>query len=196
MAGLEIIRQTVIRFACIGLKHERRIFPLGVVGERGSEWVSIPFPLCRRSTAYTVVNLIAVLYRIPPSSRDAIYIRIGLPVSSRIRRQRIVHHRNQPDGLRIRVVGFVRTLDLEHIILHQLLLIGIIDLPRQLLPAVVLKPHVFFLVFHSVNREITNLMIRRNSDRIGALNQCRVRILRTLSLHGNIKTANHIVAIH
>ena len=130
MAGREIIRQTVIRFAGIRLKHERRIFPLGVVGERGGEWVGIPLPLCGRGTAHTVVDAIAVLHRIPPSGGYRIQIGIRLLPRSRIRRQRVVRHRDKPYRLCVRIVRFVRTLDLEHITLHQIFLLGTIDFPR------------------------------------------------------------------
>ena len=197
MTALEIIRQFVPRFACCGLEHKRRILPRGSVGDRSRITMSIPSPLGSGHAAHTVVNLVTILYGVPPCCLYRIQIGIGLLVSQCIRRLRVVSHRDDIYRRRVRVILSVRTLDFEHIARHNVFLPGMIYFPCQLLLSVVYKPLAGSLILglESIYRQIMDLVVCRDIDRIGVLNLRLQTVLRTLGLHGDKEAANHIVAI-
>ena len=92
----------------------------------------------------------------------------------------------------------VRTLNLKHIVLHEFLIEGMINLPANLFLTIIYKPFTgrLMLRLDSLNLKIMNLMVSRYIYRIGGKYLLLRRVLRTLNFHGYIKAAQNIVAIH
>ena len=131
--------------------------------------VSCPAPDGRRGAAHAVVDGVAVLDGVVPGGTGGVDVGEGFLVRCGVA-PLDGHH---SDGLRVAEVAAVGTLQLEHIVRHDVLRIGIAYFPAELLVAVVVIGDVVALALVGVGAgcEVVDAVVGGYVDLIGRVPQ-------------------------
>ena len=154
--------------------------------------VSCPAPDGRRGAAHAVVDGVAVLDGVVPGGTGGVDVGEGFLVCCGVA-PLDGHH---SDGLRVAEVAAVGTLQLEHIVLHDVLCIGIAYFPAELLVAVVVIGDVVALALVGVGAgcEVVDAVVGGYVDFIGRVPQNdvgRVGGLGAVHLHKDAEAGLH-----
>ena len=154
--------------------------------------VSCPAPDGRRGAAHAVVDGVAVLDGVVPGGTGGVDVGEGSLVRGGVAPLDGYHS----DGLRVAEVAAVGTLQLEHIIRHDVLCIGIAYFPAELLVAVVVIGDVVALALVGVGAgcEVVDAVVGGYVDFIGRVPQNdvgRVGGLGAVHLHKDAEAGLH-----
>ena len=187
---LVVVGEIVVKVVVQRVVEPRHIESRADTGAAGVV-VSCPAPDGRRGAAHAVVDGVAVLDGVVPGGTGGVDVGEGsrgcgvAPVDG--------HH---SDGLRVAEVAAVGTLQLEHIVRHDVLCVGIAHLPAELLVAVVVIGDVVALALVGVGAgcEVVDAVVCGYVDFIGRVPQNdvgRVGGLGAVYLHKDAEAGLH-----